>query len=189
MKKLMLFLEKSCSLLIKNLVPCQKQLEFDQYILNKIKFFFSDVQIKIMIENERFAAISTVSWHGILVKRLAASQEARVLQTKLLKKEFGEETVNIKLLSMSFKIKNYFSYKCQIPDDSKSLLVLRFSCPSCSSSNIGETFRCFKTRIEEQINKDNKFRIFQPMQSTATCLDMYKYFYFKIFDKANSKFD
>ena len=95
------------------------------------------------------------------------------IKNKLLKlcKEFCKENVNIKLVFNSFKIKNYFSYKDPIPDDSKSFLVYKFACASCSSSYIGETCRHFKTRIEEHIKKDNKSHIFKYLHSTATYFD------------------
>ena len=78
------------------------------------------------------------------------------IKNKLSKlcKEFCKENFNIKLVFNSFKIKNYFSYKDQIPDDLKSFLVYKFTCASCSSSYIGETCHHFKTRIEEHIIKD-----------------------------------
>ena len=66
-------------------------------------------------------------------------------------KEFCKENFNIKLVFNSFKIKNYFSYKDPNPDDLKSFLVYKFTCASCSSSDIGETCRHFKTRIDEHI--------------------------------------
>ena len=88
-----------------------------------------------------------------------------------------------------FKINNYFSYKDPIPNDLKSFLVNKFTCASCSSGYIGETFRHFKTRIEEHIKKDNKSYIFKHLYSTATCFDSYNSLCFKIIDKANSKFD
>ena len=71
----------------------------------------------------------------------------------------------------------------------KSFLVYKFTCASCSSSYIGETYCHFKTRIEEHIKKDNKSHIFKHLHSTATCFDSYNSFCFKIIDKANSKFD
>ena len=36
---------------------------------------------------------------------------------------------------------------------------------------------------------DNKSHIFKHLRSTAACFDSYKLLYFKIIDKANSKFD
>ena len=71
----------------------------------------------------------------------------------------------------------------------KSFLVYKVTCASCSSSYIGETYRHFKTRIEEHIKKDNKSHIFKHLHSTATCFDSYNSLCFKIIDKANSKFD
>ena len=82
-----------------------------------------------------------------------------------------------KLVFISFKIKNYFSYKDPIRDDLKSFLVYKFTCASCSSSYIGETCRHFKTRIEEHLH------------SMVTCFDSYNSLCFKIINKANSKFD
>ena len=104
-------------------------------------------------------------------------------------KELCKENFNIKLASNSFKIKNYFSYKDPISDDLKSFLVYKFTRVSGSSSYINKTCRHFKTRIEEQIKKDNKPHIFKHLHTTTTCFDSYNSLSFKIIDKANSKFD
>ena len=64
-------------------------------------------------------------------------------------KEFCKENFNIKLVFNSLKIKNYFSYKDPNPDDLKSFLVYKFTCASCSSSDIGESklvFNSFKIK-------------------------------------------
>ena len=95
----------------------------------------------------------------------------------------------MKLIFTSFKIKNCFSYKDPIPDDWKYFLVYKFTCASCSSSYIGETCGHFKTRIEEHIKKDNKPHVFKHLHSSASCFDSYNSLFFKIIDKANSKFD
>ena len=71
----------------------------------------------------------------------------------------------------------------------KSFLVYKFTGASCSSSYIGKTYRHFKTRIEEDIKKDNKSHIFKYLHSTATCFDSYNSLFIKIIEKANSKFD
>ena len=86
----------------------------------------------------------------------------------------------------SFKIKNHFSYKDQIPNDLKSLLVYRFTCAGCNPSYIGEICRHFKTRIGENIKK---YHIFEHLHSTATCFDSYNSVCFTIIDKANCKFN
>ena len=110
----------------------------------------------------------------------------------ILCKEFCKESFKIKLVFNSFKIKiishNYFLWD-PIPDDLKPFFVEKFTCASCSSSDIGETCRHFKTRIEKHIKKDNKSHIFKHLHSTATCFDSYNSLCFKIIDKANSKFD
>ena len=104
-------------------------------------------------------------------------------------KEFCEENFDIELVFNSFKIKNYFSYKDQIPNDLKSFLVYKFTCASCSSSYSDEICRHFKTRIVEHIKSDNKSHIFKHLHSTTTCCDSYNSLCFKIVDKANSKAD
>ena len=71
----------------------------------------------------------------------------------------------------------------------KSFLVSKFTCASCSSSYIGETYCHFKTRIEEHIKKDSKSHIFKHLHFTRTCFYSYNSISFKIVDKANSKFD
>ena len=90
-------------------------------------------------------------------------------------KEFCKDNFNIKLVFISFKVKNYFSYKDSIPNDLKSLLVYKFTCASCSSSYIGK--------------KGNKAFYFKHLHSTATCFDPYNSLCFKVIDKANSEFD
>ena len=79
----------------------------------------------------------------------------------------------MKLTFSLFKLRNYFSYKDPVPNDLKSFLVYKFTCASCSSSYIGETFRHFKTRIEEHIKTDNKPHIFKHVHCTATCFNSY----------------
>ena len=106
--------------------------------------------------------------------------------------EFCKENFHIKLVFSSFKLKIIFHINdCRytIPNDLKSFLVHKFTCPSSSSSYIGKTCRQFKTRIEEHIKKDNKSHIFKHLHSSETCFDSYNSRCFKIIDKANSKFD
>ena len=71
----------------------------------------------------------------------------------------------------------------------KSFIVYKFTCASCSSSYIGETFRHFKTRVEEHIKKDNKYHIFKDLNSTTIYFDSYNSLSVKIIDIGNSKFD
>ena len=98
-------------------------------------------------------------------------------------KEFCKENVNIMLAFTSFKNKNYFSYKDPVPDDFKSFLVYKFTCTSSTSSYIGKTCRHYKTRVEEDNEKDNKSHSFKHLHSTATCFHSFNSVSFKIVDK------
>ena len=113
------------------------------------------------------------------------------IKNKLSKlcKHFCKENVNIKLVFTSLKIKNYFSYKNPVPNNLKYFLVYTFTCASCNSSYIGETFRHFKIRIEKHIKKNNKSHVFKHLDSSSTSFHSYNPLNFKIIDKANSKFD
>ena len=71
----------------------------------------------------------------------------------------------------------------------KSFLVYKFTCASCSSSYIGETWHHIKMRIEQHIKKDNKSHILKHLHSAATCFDSYNSLCFKIIDKSNSEFE
>ena len=52
-----------------------------------------------------------------------------------------------------------------------------------------ETYRHFKTKIEENIKKHNKSHIFKHLHSSETYFESYNSLCFKIIDKTNSKFD
>ena len=104
-------------------------------------------------------------------------------------KDFCKGNFNIKLVFDPFKIKNYFSCNGPIPDYLKSFLVYKYTCASCSSSYIGETFRHLEIRIEEYIKEDNNSHIFKHLQSTTTCFDSYNSLSFKIIVETNSKFN
>ena len=112
------------------------------------------------------------------------------IKNKLSKlcKECYKENFNIELVSRSFKIKNYFSYKDPIPGNLKFFLVQKFSCSICSSSYIGETCRHYKTRIEEHIKKDNKSHILKHLTLQRNMFWLNLTLSFKIIDKTNSKF-
>ena len=71
----------------------------------------------------------------------------------------------------------------------KSFVVYKFTCASCSCNYIDETCPHFKTRIEEDIKKDNESHIFIHLHSTETCFESYNSLCFKIIDKANPKYD
>ena len=68
----------------------------------------------------------------------------------------------------------------------KSFLVYKFTCASSSANYIGETCH-FKTTVEEHIEKDNKYHVFNHLYSITTCFDSNNSVSFKIIDKANSK--
>ena len=71
--------------------------------------------------------------------------------------------------------------------------VFKFICDSCSSTYIGETYRHFKTKIEEHIKKDSKSHIFKHLHSPQHALSRIILFRLKrlidLTAKANSKFD
>ena len=96
------------------------------------------------------------------------------IKNKLSKlcKKFCKENFNIKLVFISFKIKNYFLYKDPIPRDLKSLIVCKFICARCSYSYIGETF-AFSLKIglrdiSKRITSVIFLNIYTPLQHPLT---------------------
>ena len=82
-----------------------------------------------LLINERwiFSKVVKISkfriWSGWIEKYEPALSKSFLRKTFELCKEFYKKDFNIKLVSNSFNIKNYFSYKDPIPDDLKSFLV------------------------------------------------------------------
>ena len=58
-----------------------------------------------------------------------------------------------------------------------------------SPSHIGEICHHFKTRIEEQIKKDNESHILKHLHSSEKCFESNNSLCLKTIDKVNSKFD
>ena len=46
--------------------------------------------------------------------------------------------------------KNYFRFKDFVPETSRSNLIYKFSCGSCTASYIGKTYKYFKVRVAER---------------------------------------
>ena len=96
---------------------------------------------------------------------------------------FCKEDFNIKLVSNSFKIINYFSYKDSIPDDLKSLLVLAVVPTILAKLDV--ILKLGLRNISKRITSLIFLNIYTPPQHALTHIILY----FKIIDKANSKFD
>jgi len=114
-----------------------------------------------------------------------------LIKLKLMRiaKRYCKESFNIKIVFNSFKIKSYFSYKDQVPNDLKSFLVYQFNCAHCNVSYIGETTRHFKTRIEEHLRRDKNSHIFKHISTNPDCFDKCNSNCFKIIDRANFKYN
>ena len=117
-------MENIKSTLIKNAYP---PFLIDKFIKRYLDYKFSSNQNQLKktpdVHHFKLPYISNLSHH---------------IKNKLSKlwKEFCKENFNIKLVFISFKIKNYFSYKDPIIDDlKKSFLVYKFTCASCSSED------------------------------------------------------
>ena len=120
-------IENIKSNLIKNAHP---PLLIDKVIKKYIDYKFSSSQNQLQDKSDV---------HYIELPYIGNLSHHINIKLSKLCKEFCKENFNIKLVFNSFKIKNCFSYKEPIPNDLKSFLVYKFTCPSCSSSYIGKT--------------------------------------------------
>ena len=73
--------------------------------------------------------------------------------------------INIKLVFISPKIKNIFSFEHAIPCNIKSLVVYEFTCAGCNFCYIGETIHRLATIIKEHTSSDKKSRIYKHLQN------------------------
>ena len=82
------------------LVPCQKKLECDQQILNNIKFFFSDVYIRIMIKNGIYCYMNGFLTWNISKKTSYIVGNKCLVKDIFVKKNFCKSFVK-KMLTLS----------------------------------------------------------------------------------------
>ena len=57
--------------------------------------------------------------------------------------------LDIKLLFITFKLRNLFSVKESVPRELLSRVIYKFTCACCNACYIGETGRHFSTRVRE----------------------------------------
>ena len=127
--------------------------------------------------------------YSILNYPTLVSSYSNLTQAKLISitNKFCKSS-KIKLVFTSFKIKNFFSAKNEIPSKLKSRVVYRFKCASCNACYIGETSCHFKTRIDEHIKKDKNSHIYKYLHSTEGCFDKYNNDCLSILDTATTHF-
>ena len=87
---------------------------------------------------------------------------------------------------MSFKIKNFFSFKDPIPDAIRSFVVYQFTCAGCNSCYIGESSRHFSTRIKQHTLTDKNSHVFKHLNSSSNCKNLYTSECFKMLDSAKT---
>ena len=76
---------------------------------------------------------------------------SQIVKTRLTK------TMNTHIKFCKFRVifktnnilKNYFRFKDSVPETLWSNLIYKFSCGSCTASDIGKTYRRFKVRVSE----------------------------------------
>ena len=77
--------------------------------------------------------------------------------------------IDIKNVLTPFKISNKFSYNDLLPFHLQSFMVYKFICASCKFCYVGETTRHLITRINELLQKEPKFNIFEHLQESRVC--------------------
>ena len=83
------------------------------------------------------------------------SYNSRRKLLKLLRSSFPCIDFRV-ILTNSFKISNFFTYKDRVPDSVTSNLVYEFCCPDCGSRYIGCSTRAFKVRVMEHMGRSHR---------------------------------
>ena len=112
----------------------------------------------------------------------------------LTSKSLLAESITLKLLhetitiTITFKVKNYFSLKCHTPVPLKANVVYQFTClRDANSTYIGKTIRHLVTRVKEHSTSPSAIK--EHLSSCTTCKDNYSCNSFKVIDSANSDFE
>ena len=66
------------------------------------------------------------------------------------------------------------------------MLVYKFTCAACGASNIGETRRHFKTRMDEHLKTDKNSHIYKHLNGNTACFNALNNESFSILDRADS---
>ena len=104
-----------------------------------------------------------------------------------LVKRYCKDTINVKLVFNTCKVKNYFSQKDPIPSCFKSYVVYKFNCARCNSCYVGRTQRHHTTRVNEHLGSDKKSHIYLHLKTNLECKNACDDNAFKIIDNAKTK--
>ena len=77
-------------------------------------------------------------------------------------------SLDIRLVSTTFKIKNLFNVKDAVPEGLRTRVAYKFSFASCNACYVGETSRHFSTRVREHLLWQ-VFELFRHLQSSESC--------------------
>ena len=97
-------------------------------------------------------------------------------------------SIKIKLVFSSFKVKNLISVKDYVPRTLRSYVVYKFKCAGCNSVYIGETSRHLSTRVREHLFTDKNSNIFKHLKGSAACKEACNDSCFTVLDSANTSF-
>ena len=92
--------------------------------------------------------------------------------------------IDIRLIFVPFKIGQYFSAKCKIPEKLVSHVVYKFNCASCNAMYIGETTKHNSVRTREHLHTDKKSSVYKHLRNNVLCKNACTEECFSILDKA-----
>ena len=82
--------------------------------------------------------------------------------------------IDIKIVFQSYKVKNYFSLKCQTPLPLMANVVYRFQClRDVDKFYIGKTKRHLATRVKEHSNSNSQSAVYAHVSSCEECQSDY----------------
>ena len=97
-------------------------------------------------------------------------------------------SIDIKLVFLSFKIGNTFGVKDPIPHGLHAGVVYKFLCADCNACYGGETTQHFSTHVGEHMFSDRTSHIFKHVQNSEQCRTLCSNDCFSILDHASTTF-
>ena len=96
--------------------------------------------------------------------------------------------IDIRIIFVPFKIGQYFSAKCKIPQALVSHVVYKFNCSCCNACYIGQTTKHNSVRAQEHLVTDKKSSVYKHLQNNPLCMASCNEQCFTILDKAPTQY-
>ena len=160
----------------------------------KWKGFDNYLENPIQILNKNQFPTELVTWKKAIWKQIWGNDKYKIFQASIPWKIFQHFLKKIQNLvtncckDIDSKVVLTYLYKGSLLFHLQSFIIYKFICTNCKVWYVGETKNHFITRINEYLQKDVEFKIFEHFQESSICLSVYNRDYFSAIDQATTEY-